>query len=148
VRAQQLTISLTYGSAPIGRPARLQVSLYFSGLLLGEKLEASGTVAQPGEMVRDFAVTALQMSQLHRLATLAGFPDRIPAVQPRNDTSDRWAQVLLYVAIDGNSRTLDLSLMSSGYDGADSSGLKAFLAALLLAAGPKGAPILQDLAGA
>jgi len=111
-------------------------------MLLGDKADAGGTVAQGGAGIRTFAVSAPQLTQLHGLAKQAGFPVRTPDVQPRNDTSDGWSQVLLYVALDGTSRTLELSLLSSGFEGPDSSRLKAFLAALLQAADVKDESIL------
>ena len=117
--ARQLTVSLTHADGPVGRPPRLKLSLYLSGLRLNDGVQARGTRAGFPE----FSATAAQFGELVRTAEAAGFPGRLPKVDGKNDTSDRWAQVLLYLSIDGKSQTLDLSLLSSGFEGPDAPAL-------------------------
>ncbi len=139
----QWTVSLTHADGPLGSPPRLRLSLYLSGLRLNDGVQARGTRAGSQE----FSMTAAQFEELGRTAKAAGFPDRLPVVEGKNDTSDRWAQVLLVVSIDGKSQTLDLSLLSSGFEGPDAPALRRFFSVLLSVAGIQDESVRFDLVG-
>jgi len=147
VKARTLTVSLTYGDGPIGRPPRLKLSLYFSGTGLGDAAQAGGTLARDGAGFLEFSLGAAPFGELCRAAEEAGFPGRAPKVEGKNDTSDRWAHAILTVSLDGRAQMLDLSLLSSGFGGADAPALHCFFGLLLAAAGIRDESILFDLAG-
>jgi hypothetical protein len=143
VTPTQLTVSLTHADGPLGHPPRLKLSLYLSGLRLNDGVQARGTRAGSQE----FPVTAAQFEELCRTAEATGFPIRLPEVEGKNDTSDRWAQVLLFLSLDGAAQTLDLSLLSSGFEGPDAPALRRFFSVLLSVAGVQDESIRFDLVG-
>lgn len=141
-----LTISLTHASGPIGRVAGHNLSLFLSAARLPD-LRTTGSVSLRGRPTADFSLTPEQFEELRRAAEAAGLPDRAPAVEEVIDTSDRWAWVLLYVAHERGERTIRLSLLSSGFVGADAPALHRFFDVLLRIAGADDASIRHDLAG-
>jgi hypothetical protein len=123
------------------------MSLYLSGILLDDGAQAGGTVAIDGEGFREYPVGSAEFAELFRSLESAGFPGRLPSVEGKNDTSDSWAAVLLYVSLDGAAQTLSLSLLSSGFEGTDAPALHRFFEVLLSVAGVRDNSIHLDLVG-
>jgi len=142
-----LTISLTTAAGPMLQPARQQLSLLASGLLLKNDLKWSGSVTERDRATRDFAATREQFQELGRAAEEAGLLERVPMVEPVVDTSDSFAWVLLHVAHEKGAQTLTLHLMSSGYRGPDAPALQRFFGVLLSLANVVDGSVLHDLAG-
>ena len=140
-----LTVSLTHASGPIGRVAGHNLSIFLSALRL-EAVKAAGSVSLRGRPTTEFSPTPEQIEALCRAAEEAGFADRVPVVEEVIDTSDRWAWVLLHVAHDRGARTLELHLLSSGYEGADAPALRRFFDLLLSVAGVADEAVRRDLA--
>jgi hypothetical protein len=139
-----LTILLTHARGPIGRPPRMTLSLSLTGM---RGQEAAGSVAADGAPFRDFTVAPAAFDALRRAAERAGLETRPPRVTGVNDTSDGFAWVHLYASHSRGAHTLDLSLLSSGYEGEDADALRAFLRLLLDAAGVRDDGARFDLAG-
>lgn len=71
------------------------------------------------------------VAHLHELR----FPEAKPRVEGVFDTSDVWEHVVLRVALNDDTDTLELSLCASGFEGEDAGALRAAFGALLAAAG-------------
>jgi hypothetical protein len=125
----------------------MDMALTLTGVRFADRTRASGTVVERGGDFIDFVRGDAEFSVLCDLAVNAGFAERVPLVDAVVDTGDYARLVVLHVAHEGGSRTLELSLMSSGFEGPDADALHRFLAALFDCAGTSVGMDRRDLRG-
>ena len=144
---QSFSLTLTHRSGPVGRRPRLTLALTVDGVVGLPQFECGGSVAIGPRALSEFKLSPEQFQRLGAALEATGIETRVPKVDGRIDTSDTAARLLLHVALDKGSRTLDVDLLSSGYEGPDAPALRKFLGLLLDAAGVTDAGIRRDLTG-
>jgi len=67
-----------------------------------------------------------------------GMPARVPDLEPVFDTSSTWTNLVVWVKRDGQSRSFEIGLQSSGFEGPDADGFRRLLRSLCALSGYRG----------
>jgi hypothetical protein len=96
-------------------------------------LSAAPATCQWHEFIRATTIDQVQ----HVLAALEalGLPGRAPNVKGVVDTSEGWERLVFWVQVKGESRTVNLDVHSSGFDGPDAEPLRTLFRRLFALAG-------------
>lgn len=144
---QSLSLTLSLRAGPIGRQPRLIFALTLDGMIGLPQVECGGTVAVADRGFSDFKLTQDQFLRLCGALEETGIETRVPKVDGKMDTSDSSARILMHAALEKGSRTLDVDLLSSSYEGPDAPALRKFMGLLLDAADVTDLSIRHDLCG-
>ncbi len=142
------SLTLTHRRGPVGKRPRLVLVLTLEGVLGFPQIDCGGNVAVGIGGIAEFRVTGDQFGLLCQALEKTGVETRVPKVDGKMDTSDTAARLIMHVAFFRVSRTLDVDLLSSGYEGPDAPALQKFLGLVLDAAGVNDPSIRFDLADA
>jgi hypothetical protein len=144
---QSLIVSLLHTESAQVASSWINLVIHFSCVLFDDGARGWCTVAEPERGFTKLQAGDGDCRDLVRLAEEAGFAERVPGVQEKVDTSDRFVQVLLVVSHERGSHTLRLSLLCSSYEGPDAPALRQFFARLLKIAGVTDESVIHDLTG-
>lgn len=144
---RSFSLTLTHRGGPVGKRPRLLLALTLEGVVGLPGFECGGSVAVGDRALSEFKLGAEPFQRLCAALEQTGIESRVPKVDGKIDTSDRAARLLLHVATEKGSRTLDVDLLSSGYEGPDAPALQKVMGLLLDAAGVKDPSIRFDLCG-
>jgi hypothetical protein len=145
VSLRSLDVALVHVEGGLTGRRSMRLALHASCLLLDAGPRGSGSVSEPDRGIAAFALSEADCRALCAAAEEAGLEDRVPRVSEVADTSDRFARVTLVASHEKGSRTLQLDLMHSSYEGPDAAALGRFFGILLRAAGVRDEAVRADL---